>query len=125
MVWTVEAGSGIEPLYEDLQSRQGCFWVFPETAIRSLFQVSSSPILAHRLPSKSQLFSARLHQNYTGQRRASGIKWSAPVATPPVLRPLKIPSPQSRPLNPGLGRGTRRVPAREERVMAPTQWARR
>ena len=58
MVWTLEAGSGIEPLYEDLQSRRGRFPGIPETAIRLLFQRSTIAVLVYPFPSTSRIFSA-------------------------------------------------------------------
>jgi hypothetical protein len=61
----LEAGSGIEPLYTDLQSERAPFSGDPETAIRSLFQTISSPIPAYPLPCRPGFFPASLHRNCT------------------------------------------------------------
>lgn len=62
----VEAGSGIEPLYTDLQSKQAEFPVILELYMRPRFQWHTGKIRALRDHRQARRFHARLHQIYTG-----------------------------------------------------------
>jgi hypothetical protein len=57
IAWDPEAGTGIEPMCEDLQLGDGSF----PRSCRNAY----SPGVSFRLPHRSPLFLARLHRNHT------------------------------------------------------------
>ena len=66
----LEAGSGIEPLYEDLQSRRLRFSEHLEQLFCQEFQLRKRYLRIPNHPCRSRVFFAGLRRNYTGTGRA-------------------------------------------------------